>query len=70
MNRPLFVRGQNRVSLGLTLSREQRSVAVPVLSRLSRSTYRRPAAAGPATDFCAVRYPLFLEPEARKIRAD
>jgi hypothetical protein len=38
MNRPLFVRGQNWVSLGLTLSRKQRPVAVPVLSRLSRST--------------------------------
>jgi hypothetical protein len=38
MNRPLFVQGQNWVSLGLTLSRKQRSVAVPVLSRLSRST--------------------------------
>jgi hypothetical protein len=37
-NRPVFVRGQNWVSLALTLSKSWRSLAIPVLSRLPRST--------------------------------
>lgn len=37
-NRPTYVRGQNWVSLALTVSRGWRSLAIPVLSRLSRTT--------------------------------
>lgn len=37
-NRPDYVRGQNWVSLALSVSQGFRSVAVPVLSRLSRTT--------------------------------
>jgi hypothetical protein len=37
-NRPLYVRGQNWVSLALSLSQGWRSLAIPVLSRLSRTT--------------------------------
>jgi hypothetical protein len=37
-NRPVYVRGQNWVSLALTLTQGWRSLAVPVLSRLSRTT--------------------------------
>lgn len=38
VNRPVYVRGQNWVCLALTLSQGWRSLAVPVLSRLSRTT--------------------------------
>jgi hypothetical protein len=37
-NRPVYVRGQNWVSLALILPQGWRSLAVPVLSRLSRTT--------------------------------
>lgn len=37
-NRPVFVRGQNWVSLALSISKNWRSLAVPVLSRLPRAT--------------------------------
>ena len=37
-NRPVYVRGQNWVCLALTLPQGWRSLAVPVLSRLSRTT--------------------------------
>jgi hypothetical protein len=37
-NRPVYVRGQNWVSLALSLPHGWRSLAVPVLSRLSRTT--------------------------------
>jgi len=37
-NRPIYVRGQNWVSLALTVSQGWRSLAIPVLSRLSRTT--------------------------------
>ena len=37
-NRPVYVRGQNWVSLALTLSQGWRALAIPVLSRLSRSS--------------------------------
>jgi hypothetical protein len=37
-NRPTYVRGQNWVSLALTVSQDWRSLAIPVLSRLSRTT--------------------------------
>lgn len=37
-NRPVYVRGQNWVSLALALPQGWRSLAIPVLSRLSRAT--------------------------------
>ena len=37
-NRPDYVRGQNWVSLALSLSQGWRSLAIPVLSRLARTT--------------------------------
>jgi hypothetical protein len=37
-NRPIYVRGQNWASLALTVSQGWRSLAIPVLSRLSRTT--------------------------------
>lgn len=37
-NRPVFVRGQNWVTLALTISKSWRALAIPVLSRLSRTT--------------------------------
>jgi len=37
-NRPVYVRGQNWVALALVLPQGWRSLAVPILSRLSRST--------------------------------
>lgn len=38
VNRPVYVRGQNWVTLALVLPQGWRSLALPVLSRLSRST--------------------------------
>lgn len=37
-NRPVYVRGQNWVTLALTISKSWRALAIPVLSRLSRTT--------------------------------
>lgn len=37
-NRPYFVRGQNWISLSLSISKSWRSLSVPILSRLPRAT--------------------------------
>ena len=37
-NRPVYVRGQNWVSLALALPQGWRTLAIPALSRLSRTT--------------------------------